>query len=292
MKAQPGILAPLPAAGKFLTLSRVPGVEARTLLDQVAAIGIDDARVVGIGEPLRVAVGGRVDGLHAFQPVVGKTGTFPSTQGDLWVFQGGGDPGEVLLKARQFMSRFSGLATLDEEVSSHLFDGGRDLTGYEDGTENPQDSRAVEVALVPDGEPGMADGSFVAAQRWVHNLAAMERLAPAARDAVIGRRRESNEEIPDAPLSAHVKRTAQESFSPPAFMLRRSMPYGDLREHGLYFVAYGASLDPFERVLAAMAGLADGTPDALLGMSRPVTGGYYFCPPVHAGRLDLRAFGR
>jgi putative iron-dependent peroxidase len=292
VNAQPGILSPLPAAGKFLTLSRRPGVEAQALLEAVAALAGDETRVVGLGEPLAVGVGRAIDGLHAFRPLVGKTQVFPSTQGDLWVFQGGRDPGEVLLKARALLARLAGLVRVDEAVAAYVFDTGRDLTGYEDGTENPTDARAVEVAVVPDGQPGLAGGSFVAVQRWVHDLAEMERLAPAERDLVIGRHRESNEEIADAPGSAHVKRTAQEGFTPPAFLLRRSMPYGDLREHGLYFVAYGASLDPFERILSAMAGHADGVPDALLRLSRPVTGGCYFCPPVRDGRLDLRAFGR
>lgn len=43
-------------------------------------------------------------------------------------------------------------------------------------------------------------------------------------DHTIGRERDSNEEIDDAPESAHVKRTTQESFEPEAFVLRRSMP--------------------------------------------------------------------
>ncbi len=65
-----------------------------------------------------------------------------------------------------------------------------------------------------------------------------------------------------------------------------------MREHGLYFVAYGASLDPFEAILRRMIGLEDGVTDALLTMSRAVTGGYFWCPSVTSeGRLDLRALG-
>lgn len=48
-------------------------------------------------------------------------------------------------------------------------------------------------------------------------------------------------------------------------MLRRSMPWGGVREHGLYFVAYVESLDR--------------------------TGGYYFCPPMRDRRVDLRDLG-
>ena len=292
MTAQPGILSPPPPAGKFLTLSLDPGADARAFVDRLATLALGDGRVVGIGESVGVAMGRPIEGLHAFRPLVGPLGEFPSTQGDAWIFQGGKDPGEVLHKARACLAGLGGAVKIVEEISSYVFDSGRDLTGYEDGTENPKDERALEVALIRGGNPGMAGGSFVAVQRWVHDLSSMEGLAPVDRDLVIGRRRDSNEEIADAPLTAHVKRTAQESFSPPAFMLRRSMPYGDLREHGLYFVAYGASLDPFERVLSAMAGAKDGVPDAILRVSHAVTGGCYFCPPIRDGRLDLRALGR
>jgi putative iron-dependent peroxidase len=36
-----------------------------------------------------------------------------------------------------------------------------------------------------------------------------------------------------------------------------------------------------------MLGLEDGTVDALFSFSRPVTGGYYWCPPVAGERVDL-----
>ena len=42
-------------------------------------------------------------------------------------------------------------------------------------------------------------------------------------DHSIGRRKSDNQELGNAPASAHVKRTAQESFFPEAFVLRRSM---------------------------------------------------------------------
>ena len=108
------------------------------------------------------------------------------------------------------------------------------------------------------------------------------------RDEIIGRSAETNEELEDAPASAHVKRTAQESFTPPAFMLRRSMPWAGIEKEGLEFVAFVASLDRYTRMMRRMAGLEDGIVDALFSFSRPVTGGFYWCPPMSAGRLDLR----
>ena len=74
-------------------------------------------------------------------------------------------------------------------------------------------------------------------------------------------------------------------------MWRRSQPWANNQGQGLEFIAYGASLDPFERMMERMAGLEDGIPDALFAFSRPVNGGYYWCPPLKGGLLDLSLLG-
>jgi putative iron-dependent peroxidase len=88
-----------------------------------------------------------------------------------------------------------------------------------------------------------------------------------------------------------VKRTAQETFDPEAFVLRRSMPWAEGARAGLVFVAFGRSFDAFEAQLNRMMGLEDGVTDALFRFTRPVTGAYYWCPPAKGARLDLRALG-
>jgi porphyrinogen peroxidase len=85
-----------------------------------------------------------------------------------------------------------------------------------------------------------------------------------------------------------VKRTAQESFTPEAFVLRRSMPWADGTRAGLMFVAFGRTLDAYDAQLKRMAGAEDGIADAMFTFTRPVTGAYFWCPPVFRGRLDLR----
>ena len=178
---------------------------------------------------------------------------------------------------------------LDSGRETFCYAGGRDLTGYEDGTENPDPEASPAVALVADGP--LAGSSYVAVQRWVHDLDGFQAYAKDERDQMIGRERETNEELADAPASAHVKRTAQESFAPPAFMLRRSLPFADADQQGLEFIAYGHSFAAFDAALRRMAGLDDGIVDALFRFSRPLSGAYYWCPPVHRGRLDLAALG-
>jgi len=179
--------------------------------------------------------------------------------------------------------------TLIDEHNTFVYRQGHDLSGYEDGTENPKDDAAVEAAIVADGP--LQGSSFAAVQRWVHDLSQFMALDVLHRDHTIGRRIENNEEIPDAPASAHVRRSAQESFDPDAFMLRRSMPWSGNGEHGLYFLAFGESLDRYERVMRRMLGLDDGIVDGLFAFTRPVTGGYFWCPPQEKGHIVLSVVG-
>jgi len=283
MKSQSPILDPVPAVGTALVFDLDPDADAARGLRAIAKETAAGDVVIGIGEPLALALGARIEGLRSFPATSGVGVAFPSTQGALFVFIAGEERGAVLDRAMAIQRKLGTGWRLMEEVDTFKYKGGRDLTGYEDGTENPKDEDAARAALRDDG------GSFGAVQRWIHDLERFEKNDVAAKDAIIGRRFETNEEIPDAVATAHVKRSAQESFDPPAFMLRRSMPFGTLSEHGLFFVAYGRDLDRFERVLRRMAGLEDGQVDSLMKFTRAVSGGYYFCPPLTAdGALDLR----
>ncbi len=288
-RPQHGILAPVPASGRFLVFGLAPGADVRQPMRRLGNATLAAGTVVGMGQPLLDAVERTVPLLRAFPAVVGPGCAFPSTQGALWAFVGGADAGESLHRSRALRDLLGEAFRVDEDVLSFGYQGNRDLSGYEDGTENPKGKAARAATIVAGQGPGLDGSSFVAVQRWVHDLERLDAMTPRERDHTIGRRRDSNEEIAGAPPSAHVKRTAQESFTPPAFMVRRSMPWGSLGEHGLYFVAYAASLDPFEQALLRMAGQEDGIVDALLRFTRAVSGGYYWCPPLRDGRLDLRA---
>jgi putative iron-dependent peroxidase len=60
---------------------------------------------------------------------------------------------------------------------------------------------------------------------------------------------------------------------------------------GLNFVAFGKSFDAFEAQLKRMVGAEDGITDALFKFTLPVSGSYFWCPPIENGKLDLRALG-
>jgi putative iron-dependent peroxidase len=180
---------------------------------------------------------------------------------------------------------------LEEVVDGFRYREGRDLSGYVDGTENPSGEAALVAGFVAGRGEGLDGSSFVAVQRWSHDLTRLEGYDQTERDHIVGRRLRDNEEIDDAPASAHVKRTAQESFEPPAFVLRRSMPYADAEGEGLVFVAFGCSFDAFEALMRRMVGLEDGVVDALFRFTRPVSSSYFWCPPLSDRGLDLSALG-
>jgi porphyrinogen peroxidase len=220
--------------------------------------------------------------------LVGRGVTIPRTPADVILRVAGGDAGMVMHRERALLTALPGLELVDR-VDAFVHRDSRDLTGYEDGTENPTGEHAAWTALANGAGPGLDGSSVLAVQRWAHDLDGFEAMSGPDQDAMVGRARGSNEELADAPESAHVKRTAQEDFAPEAFLVRRSMPWRDHRGAGLLFASFSATLDPFEAQLRRMVGLDDGIVDAIFKISRPVTGATFWCPPLRDGRLDLRA---
>jgi porphyrinogen peroxidase len=292
-KYQPGILEPVPAVARYVKFAipaagtTVQGI--RDALTRLSPLANGSDVVLGVGPALAKALGVQVPGLREF-PDLSRDGVkVPSTPGTLWCWIRGDDLGDLLHLTRKVQKALAPAFVAHHVVDAfrHSWSGthGKDLTGFEDGTENPEGEAAIEAAFAPDGS------SYVAVQQWMHDLDAFEQLTDELADHSIGRDRLTNEELEDSPQSAHVKRTAQESFDPEAFVLRRSMPWMISMQAGLMFVAFGKSFDAFEAQMRRMAGFDDGITDALFAISKPVNGAYYWCPPMRGTQLDLRLLG-
>ena len=172
---------------------------------------------------------------------------------------------------------------LDERVCFRYFDG-RDMTGFIDGTENPQfpDDRA-EVALLDEDAGIFADGSFVFAQRYAHNLEKWKKLKVDAQENVMGRTKLESIELDDEvkPKDAHIARVVIEDEKGEEMeILRHSLPYGEGRgDQGLFFIAYTKNLNIIDHMLEHMFGTTgDGIHDRLLHFVTPMDGAYYFAP--------------
>lgn len=254
-------------------------------LDQRALTGAGGGVVVGLGHSLLAAVGADIPGLHSLERISNGRYAMPGTPHDLWVLVLGTSASDVFERADVVQKCLLPHAHLRECTSLFAYRQGKDLTGFTDGSANPKGDDAWEAALIPEGD--WQNGSFAFVQRWLHFRERFSGLHQTQRDHTIGRQEQSDEELSDAPKTAHIKRTEQEDYDPPAFVLRRSMPWGDARRNGLQFLAFMNDLSKVDRMLQRMMGLEDGHQDRLLGHSQPETGAYYFVPPLVDGRLKL-----
>jgi len=285
---QPGILQAVPAQACYLNFSILPQVDRQAVIDCLKSIDIENT-VIGIGQSAIGQLGCSIVGMKSMPEWQSGKIKMPSKTIDLWCWLRGDDRGELLHRTRQIHRQLSPAFELSTSLDAFRYAEGRDLTGYIDGTENPQDDDAVEAAIVSSENPSLAGSSFVAVQRWRHNLDQFDSFDREHQDNIFGRHIVDNEEFDEAPASAHVKRTAQESFNPEAFMLRRSMPWSKDLESGLMFVAFANSFYAFEAQVGRMMGKEDGITDALFEFTQVIEGSYFWCPPVADGSLMLAA---
>jgi putative iron-dependent peroxidase len=281
-------LRAIPAQARYLNFNQSEQSNAENVIQSIESLQIDNT-VVGLGQSLLDKLNKKVPGMKSMPAMAAPNIDIPSISEDLWIWIGGDDRGELLHRSRQLIKQLAPAFTLSGITDAFRYVDERDLTGYIDGTENPQDEEATNAAIASGVDVKVDGSSFVAVQRWLHNLDQFESFDRQHQDNIFGRHRDNNEEFDEAPKSAHVKRTAQESFDPEAFVLRRSMPWSNGLDSGLVFVAFGKSFYSFEALLGRMIGNEDNITDGLFEFSKPVTGAYFWCPPVSNGALSLIA---
>lgn len=288
---QAGILSEENKLARYLSFSISNDSDVKDVLTDLIEVVDGESTVVGMGQSLLDSLEQQITGLRTMPVNTAKGIEIPSMPSALWLWLRGNDRGELYHRSRMLEDLLASTFELIDVVDSFRFDANRDLSGYEDGTENPKGDDAVEAAVVKDQGAGLDGSSFVAVQQWLHDLDTFDSMTEDEQDDTIGRHISDNEEFDEAPESAHVKRAAQESFDPEAFILRRSMPWAEGMNAGLMFVAFGKSFDAFEAILNRMLGKEDGIQDALFNFTRPLSGAYFWCPPMKQGKLDLSRLG-
>jgi putative iron-dependent peroxidase len=221
---QPGILDAPPAVARYVLFNlrdaSVDEAAIQEALTRVTPLVNGSDVVIGVGPSLAKALGADIPGLHEFPDLSGNGVKVPSTPGTVWCWLRGSDLGDLLHVTRKVQKALAPAFAVRHVVDAfrHRWDEshGRDLTGFEDGTENPEGDKAEEAAFAHGLGEGLDGSSYVAVQQWVHDLDAFEALADQERDRIV---------------------------------------------------------------------------DAMFRISRPVSGAYFWCPPMRDGRLDLRRLG-
>lgn len=203
MNKQPGILPEIPNHGRFIELKAILNADVSSILKRLEP---SESLVIGLGAGL-VQRFAKVEGLHGFQSVSGIGVEIPSTQADLWIWLRGEDRGEIAKRARAILDYltegFEVVRTIDGFKYGINLEVGLDLSGYEDGTENPKGEAAIEAAFAADGS------SFVSVQKWEHDLVHLNSLKREEQDGIIGRRLADNEEIETAPIISTTRRLSE-----------------------------------------------------------------------------------
>ena len=229
---------------------------------------------------------GRPKHLRQFPEMAIEDCTAPSNNYDLYI-EIRGDRADVNhIVATKVCQLLADSVELVEQVRAFRFLDGRDLSGFVDGTENPQGHHRRRVALINDEQDAeFASGSYLHIQRYRHNLNLWNSLEVKEQEDVFSRTKVNNEEYSEenkAPTS-HIKRVnLKDSEGKSIEILRQSMPYGDMKLQGLFFVSYCHSPEPFELMLKSMiGGDAHGHSDHMLKYTQAETGAAFFVPSLN-----------
>jgi porphyrinogen peroxidase len=174
------------------------------------------------------------------------------------------------------LATLSAVAFVELELGGWLYRHDRDLTGFIDGTENPSQLEAYDVAVTADG------ASIVLVQQWHHQSGAFMQLPVHAQERIIGRTRDLSIELEgdDQPSTSHVSRMVISRDGEELPIFRRNTAYGGVTDHGTLFVGFSKEQYRLAEMLRRMAGAGDGVRDALTNYTTPLTGAYYVCPAV------------
>jgi putative iron-dependent peroxidase len=291
--------APLTRAAIFLVVTMNDAdVAAATVRDTLG--GLDDlvktvafrdmhaslTCTAAIGHDVFERVTGHVPpaDLHPFVPVHGARHTAPATPGDL-LFHIRADFTDLCFEFEKLLLAELGAAVtvVDETFGFRYFDA-RDLLGFVDGTANPVGPGLRTATLVGEEDPDFEGGSYVVVQRYTHEIDAWQGLTVEQQEAIIGRRKFDNVELPDAEGPAQKSHKTLSTITDAAGehdIVRDNMPFGHpgRGEFGTYFIGYSRHLWVIEKMLERMyIGDPPGTHDRILDFSTPRTGTTFFAP--------------
>jgi len=226
---------------------------------------------------------GRPQRLKAFVALGKGDVSAPATGGDIFLHIHSDRKDMTYVLASEFIKPIKeSIDVLDEVDGFHYLDD-RDLTDFIDGTENPEGEERAEVALIDD-EPEFNAGSYVLAQRYVHNLPKWQKVTDNEQEKIIGRTKPDSVELGEdvMPETSHVSRVVIEEDGEELEIVRHSLPYGQASgDAGLFFLAYSKDNTILEKMLANIFGTSgDGLHDHLMNYTAAKSGAYFFAPSV------------
>jgi len=290
--------APLSAAAAFLVL--VVKDDAASVANARSVVGSTDDLIKNItirasNELFTVNVGishriwGPLTGqpapreLAPFQEVKGAKHTAVATPGDL-LYHIRADRTDLIIEFEKILlEAFGDAVTAVDEVAGFRYFDGRDLLEFVDGTANPDGLALPAATIVGDEDPAYAGGSYVVVQKYLHDMSAWRAQAVETQEAIIGRTKFDNVELPDATegQKSHKTLCTIQDAEGEHDILRDNMPFASPArgEYGTYFIGYSRRLWVIQKMLERMF-IGDPPPlhDRILDFSKAVAGVTFFAP--------------
>ncbi|KAJ3532280.1 hypothetical protein NM208_g8512 [Fusarium decemcellulare] len=299
MNPQP-VEAPLSQNATFLVLSATDDPDAfRTIRSTLSSIADITKNIsirhqtanlsctVGIGSSIwdHITKLPRPAELHPFKEYQGAKHTAVSTPGDLF-FHIRSERRDMSFEfERQLMDRLGDAVKVQDETVGFRYFDTRDVLGFVDGTANPVGPDVTDSVLITQQDDSAAvGGSYIVAQKYLHDLKAWRSLKTEQQETIIGRTKLDNIELDDAESGQQSHKslaTIEGEDGSEHDILRDNMPFGSPAhgEFGTYFIGYSKKLWVIEKMLERMfVGDPPGLHDRILDFSKPVTGTTFFAP--------------
>ena len=221
--------------------------------------------------------------LAPFREVRGATHTAVATAGDL-LYHIRAESTDVIIEFEKLLLEALGDAvTAIDDVAGFRYFNGRDLLEFVDGTANPDGLDLPAATIVGEEDPAYAGGSYVVIQKYLHDLSAWRAQKVETQEAIIGRTKFDNVELPDAieGQKSHKTLCTIEDAEGEHDILRDTMPFAvpGRGEYGTYFIGYSRHLWVIEKMLERMfVGNPPPLHDRILDFSKAVAGVTFFAP--------------
>jgi putative iron-dependent peroxidase len=292
------INAPMTAAAAFLVLvvkdDDASVATARSVVastdDLIKNVRIrDDRSVFTCNVGISHRVWGSLTGkpapgeLAPFKEVRGAKHTAVATAGDL-LYHIRADSTDLIIEFEKILlEAFGDSVTAVDDVAGFRYFDGRDLLEFVDGTANPLGLALPAATIVGEEDPAYAGGSYVVVQKYLHDLSAWRALKVEAQEAIIGRTKFDNVELPDATegQKSHKTLCTIQDAEGEHDILRDNMPFANpgRGEYGTYFIGYSRQLWVIEKMLERMfIGAPPPLHDRILDFSKAVAGVTFFAP--------------
>lgn len=221
--------------------------------------------------------------LAPFREVKGARHTAVATEGDLLYHIRAESMDLIIEFEKLLLEAFGDAVTAVDDVAGFRYFDGRDLLEFVDGTANPDGLDLPAATIVGEEDPAYAGGSYVVIQKYLHDLSAWRAQKVETQEAIIGRTKFDNVELPDATdgQKSHKTLCTIEDAEGEHDILRDNMPFAvpGRGEYGTYFIGYSRYLWVIDKMMERMF-IGDPAPlhDRILDFSKAVAGVTFFAP--------------